>query len=192
MDKRVIRTKNSIKTAYMQLTLANEAGKLTVSDVANKAGINRSTFYLHYEDIASIERDIDKEFAEVIEKCVEDFDISDVYGSIYNVFNFLTSSLDRETVKKNYIINSTESKNVLLKLKHTIVEKVAQAIVSAFPDADANELTIPLTYASAGIVDSYAQWSKSTENKVTLDELIRKVSAITEYIIEDVTVKRRV
>lgn len=176
----------------MQLTLANEAGKLTVSDVANKAGINRSTFYLHYEDIASIERDIDKEFAEVIEKCVEDFDISDVYGSIYNVFNFLTSSLDRETVKKNYIINSTESKNVLLKLKHTIVEKVAQAIVSAFPDADANELTIPLTYASAGIVDSYAQWSKSTENKVTLDELIRKVSAITEYIIEDVTVKRRV
>ncbi|MBD5585251.1 MAG: TetR/AcrR family transcriptional regulator [Clostridia bacterium] len=192
MDKRVIRTKNSIKTAYMQLTLANEPGKLTVSDVAQKAGINRSTFYLHYADIASIEEDIDKEFAEVIEKCVEDFDITDVYKSIYNVFSFLTSALDREAVKKNYIISSTESKNVLLKLKRTIVEKAMQAITSAFPDSDASGLEIPLTYASAGIVDSYAQWSKTSGNTVSLETLIRQVSAITEYIIEDITVKRRV
>lgn len=192
MDKRVIRTKNSIKTAFMQLALSNEPGKLTVSDVALKAGINRSTFYLHYEDILSIEEDIDKEFAEVIKTCVEDFNIADIYGSIYNVFTRIASALDRETVKKNYIINSTESKNILAKLKRTLVEKTTDAIVSAFPETDANALDIPLTYASAGIVDNYVHWAQSYENAVPHEELIRQISVITEHIIENVTVKRRV
>lgn len=118
MDKRIIKTRQSIKNAFMQLTLNKEAGKLSVTDITEKAGINRSTFYLHYADVKSIAEDIDKEFAKVIEKCLDGFDITDIYGSIYSLFSYLTATLDKEETSKNYIIFSTESVEIAEKLKN--------------------------------------------------------------------------
>ena len=77
-DKRIIKTKAAIKNAFMQLMTETEANKLTVSDIAAKALVNRSTFYLHYADVAAVMKDIETEIAAKIEECINDFDISDV------------------------------------------------------------------------------------------------------------------
>ena len=61
MDKRVIRTKENIKTAFMQLMLESNLDKITVSEITNKAKVNRSTFYLHYSDVSAVIVDIERE-----------------------------------------------------------------------------------------------------------------------------------
>src|SRR5699024_3960444 len=50
-DRRVLRSKKLIRDALTELI--NEVGieKITVSKLAEKATINRGTFYLHYKDI---------------------------------------------------------------------------------------------------------------------------------------------
>ena len=47
---RIIRSKHSIKKAFIELL--NEKGyeKITIQDIADKAMINRNTFYLHYQN----------------------------------------------------------------------------------------------------------------------------------------------
>jgi AcrR family transcriptional regulator len=49
-DLRIIRSKNSIKKAFSELL--NEKGyeAITIQDIADKAIINRNTFYLHYQN----------------------------------------------------------------------------------------------------------------------------------------------
>ena len=49
-DLRIIRSKHSIKKAFIELL--NEKGyeKITIQDIADKAMINRNTFYLHYQN----------------------------------------------------------------------------------------------------------------------------------------------
>ncbi|MEK5163531.1 TetR/AcrR family transcriptional regulator [Paenibacillus sp. FSL R5-0527] len=49
-DLRIIRSKNSIKKAFVELL--NEKGyeAITIQDIADKAMINRNTFYLHYQN----------------------------------------------------------------------------------------------------------------------------------------------
>jgi len=69
-DKRIIKTKAAIKNAFMQLMTETEANKLTVSDIAAKALVNRSTFYLHYADVAAVMKDIETEIAAKIEECI--------------------------------------------------------------------------------------------------------------------------
>lgn len=79
-DLRVIKTKNSLYNALLELMKEKTFEEIKVSDICNKALINRSTFYAHFEDKY-----------ELLSDCINDLKIS------------LTSEL-----KKNQNINSTK------------------------------------------------------------------------------------
>ena len=49
-DLRSIKTKKSIKESFIELVEIKGYNKVSVSDIVNKAQINRNTFYLHYQD----------------------------------------------------------------------------------------------------------------------------------------------
>lgn len=49
-DLRVIKTKTLIKNSFLELIELNGYSKVTVTDIVEKAMINRNTFYLHYLD----------------------------------------------------------------------------------------------------------------------------------------------
>lgn len=50
-DLRVVRTRNAIRSAFEDLVCEVGLDKITVSALTERAGINRKTFYLHYETI---------------------------------------------------------------------------------------------------------------------------------------------
>lgn len=49
-DLRIIKTKQSIKESFIELVKEKGYNKVSVTDIVNKANINRNTFYFHYED----------------------------------------------------------------------------------------------------------------------------------------------
>ena len=51
MDKRIIRTRLAVFNAVFELATEKELDKITVVELCEKAGINKSTFYLHYSSI---------------------------------------------------------------------------------------------------------------------------------------------
>lgn len=51
LDRRQIRTKKLIRQALLELTGEKGLAHITVKDVAERAEINRGTFYLHYTDV---------------------------------------------------------------------------------------------------------------------------------------------
>ena len=51
MDIRVIKSKNSIFDAFVNLRSKKELRKITVKELCEKALINKSTFYTYYEDM---------------------------------------------------------------------------------------------------------------------------------------------
>jgi AcrR family transcriptional regulator len=48
-DLRVIKTKRLIKDTFYEIVSEKGFEKITISDITNRASINRSTFYLHYQ-----------------------------------------------------------------------------------------------------------------------------------------------
>lgn len=190
MDKRVLRTKESIKTAFMQLMLESELEKINVSDITKKAKINRSTFYLHYGDISDVIEDIDKDFSDFISKKIDDFDISDIYNSIYRIFINLTTALEKQKIKRKYIIYSYDSANITNKLKHLFARKTYEALINRYPDLDKEKIIFPLTYASSGIVESYIEWCHTEGDRPPLENIIKEAGIFTQYVISYIISKR--
>lgn len=67
IDRRIIKTKDNIRTAF--LSLASECGcnSISVSAVCEKANINRNTFYYHYSDINALFEEISSNFVDQME-----------------------------------------------------------------------------------------------------------------------------
>ena len=80
IDLRIIKTKNSLYAALLELMKEKSFEEIKVLDICTKALVNRSTFYSHYEDKY-----------ELLEDCIKD----------------LKESLTQE-LKKNQTINSTK------------------------------------------------------------------------------------
>ncbi len=51
MDKRILRTRLAVFNAVFELSTEKELDKITVVELCERAGINKSTFYLHYSSI---------------------------------------------------------------------------------------------------------------------------------------------
>lgn len=72
MDRRIIKTRNVIKKACLELI--NEKGfeTMTILDIAERANINRGTFYLHYIDkydlLDKYEQELSMKLEAVMEK----------------------------------------------------------------------------------------------------------------------------
>jgi AcrR family transcriptional regulator len=49
-DQRILRTRNRLGNALIALVLEKPINEVTVQQVLNRAGVGRSTFYLHYRD----------------------------------------------------------------------------------------------------------------------------------------------
>lgn len=85
-DPRVLRTRQLLKEAFVDLLQEMDIEKLSVNRLAERATINRVTFYLHYKDISDM---LDKMADEVIE------DVSNVLGEP----EANLSSSDEENIK---------------------------------------------------------------------------------------------
>lgn len=66
MDIRIEKTKRSIKNAFIELRSRKSLERITVKEVCEKAEINKSTFYSHYQDIYDLSDKLETEVVESI------------------------------------------------------------------------------------------------------------------------------
>ena len=68
--KDVLRTDKMIQDAYMGLIFSCGDKKITVNDVISKAGISRSTFYAHYQDLPDLDRSVEKRITDYVKSFI--------------------------------------------------------------------------------------------------------------------------
>ena len=56
MDLRIRRTRSAIREAFVALMQNKEYAAITVTDISERAGINRKTFYAHYDSVDDLLR----------------------------------------------------------------------------------------------------------------------------------------
>ncbi len=65
------KTKDAIKTTFMELLNRKPLNKITVREIVSGCGINRNTFYYHYTDIRTLVEEIFDEQSSYILRTVE-------------------------------------------------------------------------------------------------------------------------
>ena len=186
IDRRILKTRTSIKNALLDLAQDKKLEDITVSELTAYAKVNRSTFYLHYDSVTGVLEDIQNEIANKIAANLDDFDINDVYGSTYNILARLSSSLDGIPSLKKCIVFSENSHTIIIKLKQILTEKTMDAVLSEFPNLSESDVKYPLTFVSAGIIESYINWVRTSDTK-PMEVLIAEVGKLTVIILEGIT-----
>lgn len=182
-DKRVIKTKNAIKKAFMELMYQKDINKITVSDIAERALINRSTFYLHYSDVLAVWNEIEDEIADKIATDVAAFDISDVAGSTSKLFNALYINTEDMNAINAYILKSTNSKYIIERLKEIMIESSMKGYVNTHPNYKP-EYKYLITFIASGTIDTYLKWAESKEKNIPLETLCSVVSSAIQSAVD--------
>jgi len=77
LDRRKARTRQLLHDALMALLQEKSADSITVTDVADRADVNRGTFYLHYRDVGDMLQQLKDGVLDRVRACVEKLDISE-------------------------------------------------------------------------------------------------------------------
>lgn len=71
-SKRVAVTKESIEVAYLDLLEEGGSGKITVKEVCERAGVNRTTFYKYYADGTDLGQAVRRNILEYLEQLLQE------------------------------------------------------------------------------------------------------------------------
>jgi len=64
IDRRILRTRQLLHEVFLDLAMENGMDSITVKELTDRAGLNRGTFYLHYQDIQDFVEQIKNEILE--------------------------------------------------------------------------------------------------------------------------------
>lgn len=73
-DIRITRTENAIRSAFSSLITRKNLNDITVKELCQEAGINKSTFYLHYHDIYDLSKHFDNAIVREVNAIFEEYD----------------------------------------------------------------------------------------------------------------------
>ena len=156
-DHRVTLTKKMIADSFFSLLREKPVGKMTVKELCEGAGINRATFYSHYDDIFELEEELRDEFAGSIIAAVMSHRNGDSLEE-------MISSVCRCICDNKESCEIVFGKNAEQNFVQDAVELFRGRYISLWGDctsADERELDLLFTYMSNGAFAVIRGWVQS-------------------------------
>lgn len=176
-DKRVVKTKLAIYSAFKELVEQKDMADITISELTQKANITRSTFYMYYSTIGSVRDDIENEIIERIDRIMSDDDIVRSIGNPYPLLSTVAEEITRQDQNNRYILSSSTSGRLLDKINDRIVDCYMRSLSESqlAQGIDINKAKYIVAFAVAGMTECFKLWfnHKST---LTLEELCKNLS----------------
>lgn len=170
MDRRIERTYNSLKKAFLKLREEKPLEKISVKELVESAGIHKATFYGHFHDIEGLSEYMENE---VIDQCLEG--ITDPRDILLNVSQFV-DDLGKEMVKHLKVIKILFNGSRTTRFTEIIEQRLDNIIAENFPDY---KLTLHDKMKMVFLVEGgYRAFSRFYENNV--EEILDLIVELTK------------
>lgn len=179
-----IRSKKLIVQALADLLQEKPLDKITVTDVVNRAQINRGTFYAHFCDVPDVINHLIMGIFSTIEQAIseEPKQLSDIPHVLLKRIQFFLEE-DMEFCRK--VMNSGASLMMQERLIQFVLEYMLQhEHVYGFGDHKLYELTI--RFCAGGLGNLYRDWFAG-KLELSLDQLTREAERMVSIIIAGIT-----
>ena len=176
-DLRVIKTKNLIYNTLIELMKDKTFEEIKVSDICNKALINRSTFYSHYEDkydlLVDFINSLKNEFISELNKNNNNLNIKEYYIELIKIF--LNHIEERKEMYTSIMINNRNSimMDILLSVvNNDLLKKMSKdEFKSSIPD------DIIVKFYLGGVINLGVEWLKDN-TKYSKEEIINYLNLL--------------
>lgn len=174
--KSALRSKDMLREAFISLAAQKDISKITVSELVEKAGLNRGTFYAHYYDVFDF---IDQMEDNLIITLKELHSI-DSDPSPRTFMLAVASYLEQNYSLCQCLLCSNRGQQFTGKLERLIIEKIMTDQVLSKSIKNKDRLHLSAVYIAAGGVAVLKEWISGTVNMpleqvvCTMEQLMQK------------------
>lgn len=189
MDKRIVKSKNNIRAAFLHHASYEEVNKITVTELSKTANINRKTFYKYYKTIYDV---MDEIILEAVHRiCGHQVDVRllmiDV-NTLIKQFITVTGLLIKEfeDIKDPYFMNQL-FEAVMKNIKEEMMKDYAVLGGEEF-----KKMIMVLNFGASGLSSLILEWYldekkvSKEELVVLLEELITQVGKVMHFRPESI------
>ena len=178
-DKRVVKTRKLIIETFKEMIIEIDYNEITIKELADRANINRKTFYAHFECIEDILAELIEQIAE---KLLEHLEKAGVFSSpsveVFVKAMELTLNENLELYKKLIVANSYRF--FLRNVKDIIKKSINNAGLTNAVDCNPVELDFICEFIASGLAKIYKMWLEDPKG-VTQERIGELAGKITFY-----------
>ena len=159
-DRLVERTRNAILKAFKEMIIEKDFNDITIKELAQRANINRKTFYLHYESMDEILFDLSLELSDRIVASLLQRDFFKTEKD-EDQFNILIDAIS-DTINSDYPLASklitNESYHFFSRDIKNLVKEYFISKIASKSDLDPQRMSLIGDYIASGLAKLLKEW----------------------------------
>ena len=176
-DRRVEKTTQSIRNAFISLINEKDISQITIKELAERANINRKTFYMHYTSVNDILKGIEDEIIDKIIVIVKQFDFTNSNFDIYALFRSINDIINADLEVYEQLVYANSYTLLITRLKKifraTLIENYSQKL-----KLRREYCNFYAEYIASGVLSLYVEWFKDNQ-QLSLEELAAIAADLT-------------
>lgn len=164
-DRRQRKTRDAIKNAVIDLLGDRDISKISATDIAARADINRSTFYMHYADAYDVIKSIQDDVAEMIIEIADVVNIANIKTNLRTLFRTVTERIDGNPGFKKFLEENYTG--FYARIEYRLIDRLGEEYAKA-KNIGKSEAENYMAFVVCGLFGAYSRWMK--ERGTTLDE----------------------
>ena len=178
LDRRIRKTRKVIRECLTELLKEKRIQDITVREIAEKADINRGTFYLHYKDIFDLMEQIENELLEELEEVLRRYRASDLLTNPAVVFTEVFHLVKENSGMVSILIGENGDINFVNRLKDIVRGKCPEVAKEEGVCQGSSAFEAYYAFTVTGCIGLVQYWLDSG-----LKESPEELASLTEQII---------
>lgn len=179
VDTRVQYTKKVLREAVLKLLQEKSIDKVTVKEICETAGLNRGTFYLHYDCPASLLKDVENQFI------ADNMNYFDAYWSTERQLSFMDSLFVCISQNKDVcrvLLSRNGDPQFINSMTFLAKNATVKEWAKEFPEASEKDLELVFDFVFPGVTNLICKWLEG-EYDLSPQELSRRVERLGHHAL---------
>jgi len=157
-------TATKMDEAFLRLLEKKDISYITVKEICETAGVNRSTFYLHYSDIPGLLAEVENEMMEEMQRAIREHPIDPGKDTVYYFIQDLFHVLDENRQIASALVGPHGDIGFVHKLEQLLEEKSRESLAALVPEKS-GEMKYFYSYCLNGCLGFVKTWLETGEKE---------------------------
>ena len=163
-DRRVIRTKKAIRSAFAELLAEKDYNDITVTDIAERADINRKTFYNYYRNTEDLVKDIENEAIETFDSIMDDLKAHNILDDPAMIVTRISDAIGRNLDYFRDFLIMSKNAALFTRIADSLKKQIRK-ILATQDVMDPLKAEILSIYITSGALAVYREWIGNGEKE---------------------------
>ena len=183
-----VRSRRLIRAAFLELLKEKEFEKITVTDIVQRADINRSTFYAHYPDVRGLLDEIVEEAIGRTLALMDEVGWRGFFRDPLPLLRRLCVPLAENRELYRLLLRTTQAVRQMEMLKRRLAAETMRYLELSEQTPNYTFFLIRIRFSIGGTIDVCVQWLRG-ELDCTLDEIVAHLAGIITRSARDLEVQ---